>query len=168
MSWREKLGCADPVTGDRSDRSPSSATSVTSVTTARYPPAAFEDLTPSEDGRGGCTDMRGRIPWPDGEAATLNRTIADRGIAGGPGGITTESVTDQPRNENPGANSEVQHELPDRDWSVTEAQRKISGLLATAYRRFKDVQRLGMKPAATLGDDSLAYSPAASVHGVVP
>jgi len=167
MSWREKLGCADPVTGDGSDRSPASATSVTSVTTSRFLPAAVEDLTPSEDGRGGGTDVRGGIPFPDRKATSLNRVVADQGFAGGPWGITTDSVVDQPRKENPGPNSEVQPELPDRDRSVTDAQRKISSLLATAYRRRKELQRLEMKPAATPGDDSLAYSPATSVHGVV-
>jgi hypothetical protein len=45
---------------------------------------------------------------------------------------------------------------------------EIAVLLATAYRRYQQVQRAGGSKSQDSGNDGLANSSGASVHGVVP
>jgi hypothetical protein len=76
----------------------------------------------------------------------------------------------------------VRHQaaLMGRSLEIRESQRSITGiatteplfeiavLLATAYRRYQEVQRAGGNRSQDSGNDELANSSGASVHGVVP
>ncbi len=63
---------------------------------------------------------------------------------------------------------EESHNCPDEDSTFTEAQQKIIGLLAVAYRRYSAIPKVGTDRPTNPVNSELANPSVSSVHGGVP
>ena len=97
------------------------------------------------------------------------RSEDDRLILEAPAGVITAEVRGElvKRKAELISALNLEHNHP-VDLTLDESQKEIAALLATAYRRYAAVQRVGQDRPASSIDYELAKSENSSVHGVVP